>query len=152
MFLLFVLLTTGKQVVLFFQMLQLSLSFVQHSLKLVSAIFYQIFTFYQMIAFQKLIKSVLLHLKSYFRSEDIQIFVFSAFPLFFPVSHCFRGWIKRNLKVYDVINCPNENLITHFVWYLEKEIRCDIETLSIDGVLNMENFYGKIMHKMFTKS
>ena len=67
-------------------------------------------------------------------------FLLSLF--FFPVSHCFRGWIKRNLKVYDVINCLNENLITHFVWYLEKEIRCDIETLSIDGVLNMENFYG----------
>ena len=79
MFLLFVLLTTGKQVVLFSQMLQLSLIFVWHSLKLLSAIFFLT------------IKNVLFHLKSYFRSEDIQIFVFSAFPLFFPVSHFFRG-------------------------------------------------------------
>ena len=39
------------------------------------------------------------------------------------------------------------NLITHFVWYLEKEKRYDIETLSIDRVLNKENFYGKIMQK-----
>ena len=54
MFLLFIFLTTGKQVVVFFQMVQLFLIFVRHSLKLASAIFYQIFIFYQMIAFQKL--------------------------------------------------------------------------------------------------
>ena len=59
-------------------------------------------------------------------SWDIQIFVFSTSALFSPVSHCFRGWSKKNLKIYDVINCLNKNLITHFVWYLEKEIRCDI--------------------------
>ena len=75
----------------------------------------------------KIMKNVFLfHLKSSFRSRDIQIFVFSSSPLFFPVSHCFRGWFKKNLKVYDVINCLNKNLITHFVWYLAKEIRCDI--------------------------
>ena len=56
------------------------------------------------------------------------------FLSFFPVSHCFRGWFKRNLKVYDVINCLNKNWMTHFVSYLEKEIRCDIETLPIDSV------------------
>ena len=92
------------------------------------------------------------HLKSSFRSRDIQALVFSSSPLFLPVSHCFRGWSKKNLKVYDVINCLNKNLITHFVWYLEKEIRCDIETLSIDRELNKEHFYGKIMQKMCTKS
>ena len=54
MFLLFALLTTSKQVVLFSQMLQLSLIFVRHSLKLQSPIFYQISTAYQMTAFQKL--------------------------------------------------------------------------------------------------
>ena len=67
---------------------------------------------------------------------------------FFPVSHCFRGCSKKNLKIYDVINCLNKNLITHFVWYLEKEIRCDIETLSIIRVSNKEHFNGKIMQKM----
>ena len=92
------------------------------------------------------------HLKSSFRSRDIQIFVYSSSPLFFHVSHCFRGWFNKNLKVYHVINCLNKNLITHYVWYLEKEIRCDIETLSIDRELNKEHFYGKIMQKMCTKS
>ena len=37
------------------------------------------------------------------------------------------------------------------VWYLEKEIRCDIETLPIDRELTKEYFCGKIMQKMFTK-
>ena len=78
-----------------------------------------------------------------------QIFVFPSSPHFLPVSHCFRGWSKINLKVYDVINCLNKNLITHFVWYLEKEKSYDIETLSIDRVLNKKHFYGKIIQKMY---
>ena len=81
-----------------------------------------------------------------------QIFIFPSSPLFLPVSHCFRGCSKINLKVYDVINCLNKNLIANFVWYLGKEKRCDIETLSIDRVLNQEHFYMKIMKKMFTRS
>ena len=97
-------------------------------------------------------KCFLFHLKSSFRSQDIQIFVFSSSPLFFLVSHCFRGWSKKNLKIYDVINNLNKNLVTHFVWYLEKEMRCDIQTLSIDSELNKEHFYGKIMQKMCFKS
>ena len=32
------------------------------------------------------------------------------FSLFLPVSHCFRAWPKKNLKVYDVINCLNKNV------------------------------------------
>ena len=36
-----------------------------------------------------------------------------------------------------------KNLITHFVWYLKKEIKCDIETLPIDRELNKGHFYGK---------
>ena len=44
------------------------------------------------------------------------------------------------------------NSITHFVWYLDKEKRYDIETLPIDGVLNKEYFYGKIVQKMRIKS
>ena len=124
------------------------------SLKLVSAIFYRIFIFHQMIALKKcfLKKCFLFHLKNSFLSWDIQIFVSLSSSLFFPVSHCFGCSFKKNLKVYDAINCLNKNLITHFVWYLEKEIRCDIETLSIDRVLNKEHFYGKIMQKMCPKS
>ena len=91
-------------------------------------------------------KYFLFHLKSSFHSWDIPIFVFPSFPLLLPVSHWLRGWSKKNLKVYDVINRLNKNLIT------QEEIRCDIETLSIDRVLNKEHFYGKIMQKMCTKS
>ena len=121
--------------------------------RLVSAIFYQIFIFHQMIALQKLWKMFFLfHLKSSICFWDIQIFVFSSSLLVSLVSHCFRGWSKKNLKVYDVTNYLNKNLITHFVWYLEKEKTCDIETLSIDRELNKKHFYGKIMQKMCTKS
>ena len=31
-----------------------------------------------------------------------------------PVNHCFRGCLKINVKVYDIINCLNKNLM-HFV-------------------------------------
>ena len=34
-------------------------------------------------------------------------------------------------------------LIIHFIWYLEKEKRYDIETLFIDRVLNKEHFMEK---------
>ena len=54
------------------------------------------------------------------------------------VKDCFRGRSKINLKVYDVINCLNKNLVTHFVLSLEKEKRYDIEILSIDRALNKE--------------
>ena len=71
--------------------------------------------FYQIIS---LIKNVFLfHLKSSFCSPDIQIFVFSSSLLFFCISHCWR----KILKVYDITNCQNKNLIMPFVWYLEKE-------------------------------
>ena len=77
---------------------------------------------------------------------------FSSSPLFLPVGHCFRRWSRISLKVYDVINCLNKNLIRDFVWYHLKEKRYDIETLSIDRVLNKEHFSWKIIHKMCTKS
>ena len=123
-----------------------------HPLKIVSTVFYQIFIFHQMIALQELwimfsISSKKLFL--FFRYLNFCIFLF---PSFFPVSHCFRGWSKKNLKIYDVINCLSKNLITHFVWYLEKEIRFDIEALSIDRELNKEPFYGKFIQKMWTKN
>ena len=80
----------------------------------------------------------------------LEIFNFLYFhpssPLFLPINHCFRAWSKINLEFRDVINCLNENLIIHFAWYLEKE-KHDIETLSIDRVLNKEQFYGKIMQE-----
>ena len=121
-------------------------------LKLVSAIFHQIFIFYQMIALQKLWKMFFMSSKKLFSFSRYSKFCIFFFPAFFPVSHSFRGWFKKNLKIYDVIDCLNKNLITHFGWYLGKEISCDIETLSIDRVSNKKHFYGKIMQKMCTKS
>ena len=85
------------------------------------------------------------HQKSSFCSWDNKVFGSSSCPLFLPVRHCFRGWSKKNRKVHDMINCLNKNLRTHFVWYLEKEIRCNIENLSIDRVLNKEHF-KKLLH------
>ena len=109
-----------------------------------SAIFYQMVIFHQMIVFQKLRGMFFISSKKlflYLRYSNFCIFIFMA--LFYPVSHCFRGWFKKNVKVYDIINCLNKNLITHFVWYLEKEIRCDIETSSIDWELHKEHFFWK---------
>ena len=107
--------------------------------------FYQIF-----ISDQK--KCFLFHLKSFFPFRYIEIFVIPSSPLFPSFNHCFRGWSKINLKAYDVINCLNKNSIIHFVWYLQKEKRYEIKTLSIDVVLNTKHFYEKIMQKTSTKS
>ena len=49
-------------------------------------------------------------------------------------------------------NCLNRNLITHFVLYLEKEKRYDIESLAIDTILNKEHFYGKTIRKCTPKA
>ena len=130
----------------------MNITMKEHSLKLVSAIYYQKFIFHQMIALQELWKLFFISSKSSFRSRDIKIFVYSSSPLFSLVSHCFRGWFKKNRKIYVVINCLNKNLLTHYVWYLEKKTRCGTETLFIDRVLNTEHFYGKIMQKMCSKS
>ena len=112
-------------------------------LKLEFAIFYQIFIFNQMIALQKIWKMFFISSKKLFSFSRYSNFCIFDFPAFFPVSHCFRGWSKKNL---------NKNLVTHFVWYLEKEIRCDVENLSIDRELNKEHLYGKIVQKMCTNS
>ena len=77
-------------------------------------------------------------------------FFFSSL-LFLPVSHCYIAWSKINLKVYDIINCVNKTII-HFFRHLEMAKRYDIETLSIDRVLNKEHFYLKIMQKWAPKA
>ena len=121
-------------------------------LKVVSAIFYQIFFSLNDSPSKNVKNLFLFHLKSSFRSRNIQIFVFLSSPLFLPVSHCFRDWSNINLKVYDIINCLKKILIINFVLYLQKEKRYDIETLSIDIVLNKEHFCGTIIQKLCTKS
>ena len=60
--------------------------------------------FHQMIAIQKLWKMLFISCKNSFHSQDIQIFVFPSSPPFDLVGHCFSGWLKKNLKGYDVIN------------------------------------------------
>ena len=108
--------------------------------------------FHQMIALQQLLKMFFVLSKKLFSLLRYSASCIPSSPLFLLVSHCFRAWSKINLKVYDVNNCLNKNLIIHFVWYLEKKKRYDIETLSIDRLLNKEDFYGKIMQKICTKS
>ena len=57
-----------------------------------------------------------------------------------------------SLKVYNIVDCSNKNLITHFVWYLKKEKRCDIKILSIDKVLNKETLMEKACRKYAPKA
>ena len=69
-------------------------------LKLVFAIFYQIFIFSPNDGPSKTEKCFLFHLKSSFRSQDIQIFV--IFPLPFTFSR-FKRTIGSEI-IYDVMN------------------------------------------------
>ena len=121
------------------------------NLELVSAIFIKFLLFHQMIALQKLWKMLFISSKKLFCSCDIHFFVFLSFPLFLPVTHCFGGWSKINLKVHDIISCLNKNPITHFVWYPQKEKRYEIETLSIDKYQIMNIFIEKSCRKCAAK-
>ena len=136
---------------------QWNILWILHPLKLLSAIVYRIFIYHQMIAFQKKKKKKrkIFFISSknlFFRCRDIHVFIFSSSPLFFPVSIALVTDLRKILKVYDAINCISKNLLTHFVWYLKKEIGCDIEILAILRVSNKEHFYGKIIQEMCTKS
>ena len=95
---------------------------IPSSLQLMSAIFYEIFIFHQTIPLQKLRKMFFISPKKLFSFLRYSNFCISVF------------------------------LSTYFVGYLGKEKSCDIETLSIDRVLDKEYFYEKIMQKMYTKS
>ena len=117
-----------------------------------SATFYQIFIFHQMIALQNLWKMFFISTKKLFSFSRHSNFCIFVFPSFFSVSHCFRGWSKKSLKVYEAISSLNKNLITNFVWYLVKEKSCGIGNLSIDRELNKEHFYKKIYRKCAPKA
>ena len=84
----------------------------------------------------KTMKNVFISSKKDFSFLRYLNFVIMSFHLFISVGHCLRGWWSNiNLKVYDIINCLNENLITHFVWYLGKEKKVwqwNIETLTLN--------------------
>ena len=103
-------------------------------------------------------RSFLFHLKSYFRYWDIQIFVFPPSPLFLPVSHCLRTWSKINHKVYDVINCLNKNLITHFVGYLKMKKSMTLKLSPLDiysikyGIFSWKNHTENVHQKLVPDS
>ena len=80
-----------------------------------ACIFYHFFIFHQRIALQKLLKMFFVSSKKLIWFSRYSNFCIFIFPSFFPVGHCFRGLSSKNLKVYDVINCLNKNLITPFV-------------------------------------
>ena len=70
-------------------------------LKLVSAIFYQIFIFHKMIALLKTVKNVFLfHIKNSFHSRDIEIFV--SFSFLSTLSRFKRK--SGSGIIYDVMN------------------------------------------------
>ena len=124
---------------------------MEQFLKLVPTIFKEIFILHQMIALQKLWKIFFFHLKSSFRSRDIQVVLLPPSSFCLPVSHCSRAWSKINLKVYGVINCLNKNLITHFFLYLQKEKLHDVDTLAIDTALNKGQFMEKSCRNIHQK-
>ena len=78
-------------------------------------------------------------------------FCISVFP--FPVDHCFRGWSKINLKTYlRRQQILRRQQLSKLELNVEKEKIYDIETLSIDTVLNEEHFYEKIKQKICIES
>ena len=91
------------------------------TLKLVSTIFYQVFIFHQMIALQKLWKMFFISSKKLFLFSRYSDFCISVFCLFLRVSHCFRGWSKINLEIYDVFNCLWKNVITYLFDILRRK-------------------------------
>ena len=68
----------------------------------------------------------LFHRKRSFRSREIQIFVFPSSPFF---SQSAIALEVDSRKILKFMTCKN---LARFVWYLEKEKKCDIETFSIE--------------------
>ena len=75
--------------------------------------------FHQMRVLQKLWEMLFIPSKKFISSLRYSNFCISVLPSFSP---------SRAL-LYDVINCLNKNLITHFISYLEKKKRYGIEVL-----------------------
>ena len=85
--------------------------FQLYFLKLVSAIFYQIFIYHQMIALQKIWKMFFISSKKLFSFSRYSSFCIFIFPSFSLSAIALSGWSKKNLEVYDTINCISKNLI-----------------------------------------
>ena len=105
------------------------------------------FFFRQIIALIKNYEKLFLFylLKAFFVLKIFQFFLFLSFSFSScqPLKMIIKKMIKLNLKIYDVINWLYKNLKTHLVWYLEKESGSDIETWSIDRVLNKRHYMGR---------
>ena len=84
------------------------------------------------------------HLK-HFHAQDIQVFVFSSF-LF---SICQTLLESESLWHHQL---AKHQEFKNTVWYFERKRRSLIETWLIDRVSNKENFYGKSMQQIWTKS
>ena len=106
----------------------------------------------------KTMKNVFYFISKALVTLEIFKFVYFRLPLFFALSFiALQADPRKILKFMMSSDGLNKNLITHFIWYLAKEIRCDIESLSIDRVSNKKHFYIKKMispkyRKMCTKS
>ena len=118
-------------------------------LKLVSTIFYQIYIFSPNDSPLKIMENVFYYIKKALFILKIFKFLCFCLPLFFSLSAIALEIYPRKILVLWHLN---KDFMTHFVWYHEKKIRCDIETLTIDRVLNKEHFYGKIMQKIMPKT
>ena len=99
------------------------------SSKLVSAVFH----------FQLNDRSLIIMKNPFSRSSFSRYsdFCIPSFLLFSPLDQRFRGWLKKN-NIFCLIS--------------SKWKRYDIETLSIDRVINKEQLYRKILKKICTKS
>ena len=78
--------------------------------------------------------------KELFSFSRYSNFYISILPSFFPCQLLLQRMIQDKFWSLPIVNGLNKNLITHFVWYFEKEKSYGIETLSIDRVLNKEDF------------
>ena len=67
--------------------------------------------------------------KKFFSFSRYLNFCISDFPTSPSLSVLLLRWLKINLKVYDVINCLNKNLIAHFVWAFVWEKHKDAENV-----------------------
>ena len=84
-----------------------------------SASFYQIFIFNQIIALQKLWKIFFISSKKLFSFSRYSNSCISVLPSFLLVSHCFRDWSKINLKILKVTKQVQKKyyLLPDQVWW-----------------------------------
>ena len=114
--------------------------------------FHQIFIFSPNDILQKLWKNAFYFIQNaLFVLEIFKFFCFWPSLFFYLLAIALEDDWRQILK-FMTSSVVWIRTLTHFVWYLEKEKRYEIETLSIDGVSDKEHFYRKVMQKMYSKS